>query len=1534
MTGRTATTCNELQELLDLASDFMPRAGMISNATSLDHIYPGNKTNRFTDVHPNPNVNGHDENALPIITLYAATGTTCFFEFHDMLSRVAMRGEVLYVHRPILMHGCERHRCLSVGTGSDFMNAAGFGVELAIRNIEYKSVNGVGMNDYLSSDFQGQHTHDLAAIEGFNFTTMLDRFSRLHPQLRSFKATLLQNSIGIGASPGTWHVRDIGLQVTQRIVSAANPLNFMVDVLQDFPSFTSSLSRVHIDGKMRADISAHQKNMRQNEFAMRLNGNSFELDTVDIFSLTDKIVDDIRVGDSLHRMGLTQTQTLQLLQMQSAPRGDLDDMYSRLTLDDSDVSELVIWMNDIEADAEFEHFSPNIDQFYAERGGSIPRIKRNLFNIVAVVDLSRPSDWDFVDTVHRYIIDHSMPLRLGLVLVDIGTGGLHSNGDFSRSHDNLNGCKAPEENELDQNENEQARLCLHSGLPIGTAIARAGVLLLRDYGGKSAAEFVRKVAMTQQLIFSGNTFDVPAYSSKIWSYAENKFIKVFKRAYIESAADGKRPIEDAINGALNLALNDILFMGDGEGDAHSSISRSAHYLNEVKSAIVAKGVTASSVLVNGLYCSLLDAQKLNSNLGQMAIHLVLLEARALKRAVLEGELTDAMIDAYPDGIYGWLHRNAISKSVPLKFDTGLFESMYVEMHPAPRPTANEFVNYEERGINADIDVLAYVVGGNKRNVKCTTIWIVADAGNDAGEALVDASIDFVHGKLNSPGCLPDDVRVAVLHPPWAVPSPEARDMAMKFRGRNLNDSELDHLLREQGAFVSATLGLDYAAHLYANTGGLIIMNGRVISIPDDVLIEQDDLCTLMSDYHNTVVNRVRNIVHGKSVIDEFVDQLHIERQSDLCMLAMSFVTLRHSSSVISPDREHTFKHYESSLAAIDIPSNGLSMLELVLDPLSKHAQRITPLLTALRYSLSSQLGVRVIFSPIPAVENMPIRSYYRYANPPAHIGAIPLVHFFALPRTILFTVHLDVPEMWLVNTVEAKQDLDNLILEQPQSTMNTVEVEYRIEALLVTGHCIEHGNIEHPRGLQLVLGNTETIVMSNLGYFQLPSSPGIWPLTLRPGRSADIFSILPLAEGVVYKETLHQDVEAVRTSRTIVVSSWRGKRVRLLVRRKEGMASEDVLNPEGDDLPKKVEQKKGSSRSQWQAFSGEIVTSLDTLKSMISSILADGLKAHGTGTAVSNVVQVQHAKGASTIGVSTEIRSSSPGFHWAGSKIHIFSLASGHLYERFLRIMVLSVRRNTRNPLKFWFIKNWLSPRFKDSLPRFALKYGFEYEYVTYKWPTWLHKQTEKQRIIWAYKLLFLDVMFPLTLNKVIFLDADQVVRADVKELWELDLLGAPYAYTPFCDDNAEVEGFRFWKQGFWKDHLQGKPYHISALYVVDLQRFRQLAAGDQLRIFYENLSRDPNSLANLDQDLPNYAQHQVPIFSLPQHWLWCESWCAKQTKMSAKTIDLCNNPMTKEPKLIGASRIIAEWDDLDEELSSSLRDWESRSGTDRRAVA
>lgn len=273
--------------------------------------------------------------------------------------------------------------------------------------------------------------------------------------------------------------------------------------------------------------------------------------------------------------------------------------------------------------------------------------------------------------------------------------------------------------------------------------------------------------------------------------------------------------------------------------------------------------------------------------------------------------------------------------------------------------------------------------------------------------------------------------------------------------------------------------------------------------------------------------------------------------------------------------------------------------------------------------------------------------------------------------------------------------------------------------------------------------------------------------------------------------------------------------------------------------------------------------------------------------------------------------------------VHVFSLATGHAYERLLKIMILSVTKRTSSPVKFWLFENFLSPSFKSSSRHMARKIGCEIEFVTYKWPEWLRAQTEKQRIIWGYKILFLDVLFPIDLKKIIYVDADQVVRGDLTELWNLDLEGKPYGYTPFCDSREETLGYQFWRSGFWKSHLQGRPYHISALYVVDLDRFRRELVGDKLRSTYHQLSADPNSLSNLDQDLPNYAQHDVPIFSLPQKWLWCESWCSDETKAEAMTIDLCNNPEHKEAKISMAKRIISgdlfeeSWEELDALVAS-----------------
>ncbi len=54
----------------------------------------------------------------------------------------------------------------------------------------------------------------------------------------------------------------------------------------------------------------------------------------------------------------------------------------------------------------------------------------------------------------------------------------------------------------------------------------------------------------------------------------------------------------------------------------------------------------------------------------------------------------------------------------------------------------------------------------------------------------------------------------------------------------------------------------------------------------------------------------------------------------------------------------------------------------------------------------------------------------------------------------------------------------------------------------------------------------------------------------------------------------------------------------------------------------------------------------------------------------------------------------------------------------------------------------------------------------------------------------------------------------------DLDLHGASYGYTPMGDDN-EMEDFRIWKTGYWKQFLRGSVSYR----VIELMLTNRLAA-------------------------------------------------------------------------------------------------------------
>ena len=426
-----------------------------------------------------------------------------------------------------------------------------------------------------------------------------------------------------------------------------------------------------------------------------------------------------------------------------------------------------------------------------------------------------------------------------------------------------------------------------------------------------------------------------------------------------------------------------------------------------------------------------------------------------------------------------------------------------------------------------------------------------------------------------------------------------------------------------------------------------------------------------------------------------------------------------------------------------------------------------------------QLPVHLILIPPYEVSEFPIKDYYRYvANPSItsmdtsglviKASANTIASFRQMPRAQIFTVRMDVPEAWNVQAIISPQDIDNLVCDSKSCGdkigSDNSFVTYLLKNLLVTGQCYEFSDegISPPNGLQLTLDairkdnkyllpsqsketstligtgsniHSDTLVMQNLGYFQLQADAGLYLLRLAEGKARTLFTMdSEVSLRNIGGNTLDMqagDNEGKQGSLfgiPVAVKSFSEEIMKIKVHKRAGMEHIPLLDdPEGSKPSRSIRHKKKSDQDDTVDEATGVV---DSMWNSLSSMFGGDTKA---ATLSSN------------------------------DTIHVFSLATGHAYERLLRIMMLSVSKRTSSPLKFWLFENYLSPTFKQLASEMALKYGFEVGYVTYKWPKWLTEQTNKQRIIWGYKILFLDVLFPLNVKKVIYVDADQVVRADLK---------------------------------------------------------------------------------------------------------------------------------------------------------------------------
>ncbi|XP_078310602.1 UDP-glucose:glycoprotein glucosyltransferase 1-like [Crassostrea virginica] len=1261
---------------------------------------------------------------------------------------------------------------------------SGYGVELAIKSTEYKAKDDTKIEgDGTNTEEEDQLDDD---VEGFDFAKLKELYPEQKADLKKLRNHLISSSSELAALK-VWELQDLSYQAAQKVLNAEpdDQIKVLQDLSQNFPSRTRSLVKVQLKSEVKNEMNQNKKvfesalSLGAGESAMLLNGIPVEMEVYDVYTLLDLMKSEARLMEGLFSLGFKGAELEKFMRL------DLGGDKKEFALDIRHTA--IQFLNDLENDKKYKNWPNSVQDILRPTfPGMLRHVAKNIFHLVYFVDPTRKTDIELIKMAEAFLV-HSAPIRLSLVFVVNFDLGVDPHEDAS------------------------------------VALSRAFDYIRQEHTFPKALSFVTDIYE----------------KAKGEEITPEMVTKELKKKYSDadmSEVFGKESDEYDI---LRIAAKDYI----------------------EKSGLA----DFPQVLLNGI--PLKKNYLTEETFEEGVVSQIMAQTPDIQRAVYQGNLHDYMnILEYlmeKENVLPRLNSRVLSPpKQTLDFSTVIDDSLTLDS--LYQKTAGEITAITARDMK-------YLQRKDEETLIPVTLWVVCDVETPEGRELLYSAIrQLKHSHemrlgvvFNHNSVLDSDLLIskAVYTALQTLDNNHAKSLvtklvkeenvqALKSGDKKIEDLEVHGMdmaafkkalekqttdfLTHHASFIRNALGWD-------ETDRGVVANGKVCGPLDEnekFTTEDVDLLTKV-EYQNVA----RSIKTQMMLMG-----VEGNRGSELIMKISSLL-----SSKTSTTERKELSGLKDEHSAIKLPANPDApayQIEVVLDPVSQEAQKIAPMIKVLRDVVN--VDVKIYMNCRDKLSEMPVKNYYRYVlepdltfKPDGSLTSGPVARFTDLPEKSILTMGVNPPESWLVESVKAAHDLDNILLEEVESGVNA---QFALEYILIEGHCSDVSTGQPPRGLQFTLGMNvskplvDTIVMANLGYFQLKANPGVWFLNLREGRSRDIYSI-----------SGHELTDTPQGSEDIAVSinSFKSKILRIKVEKKKDKMTEQLLKDEDDD------------KSIWDSISSSFKPKEETEEKVLN----------------------------------------------------IFSLASGHMYERLMRIMMLSVLKHTESKVKFWFLKNYLSPSFKDFIPKMAKEYGFEYELVQYKWPRWLNQQKEKQRVMWGYKILFLDVLFPLDVKKIIFVDADQVVRTDLQELNDLDLEGAPYGYTPFCSSRKEMDGFRFWNSGYWNSHLAGREYHISALYVVDLKKFRRIAAGDRLRGQYQGLSQDPNSLSNLDQDLPNNMIHQVAIKSLPQDWLWCETWCSDESKKTAKTIDLCNNPLTKEPKLKAALRILPEWKEYDYEV-------------------
>lgn len=181
------------------------------------------------------------------------------------------------------------------------MSLSGYGVELAIKNTEYKAVD--------ESSEKKNVEEDEADLFGFNIKLLKE----LHPDsvdaIESFRVNLKESD---ELTPlKRWELQDLSYQAAQKIVNAgpADAIGTLEEYSQNFPTHARALAKTSVSDLLRKEVLQNRKMLEKasievGETSLYINGINQDINSLDLFKLADLLKQENKLADGFHSMGI------------------------------------------------------------------------------------------------------------------------------------------------------------------------------------------------------------------------------------------------------------------------------------------------------------------------------------------------------------------------------------------------------------------------------------------------------------------------------------------------------------------------------------------------------------------------------------------------------------------------------------------------------------------------------------------------------------------------------------------------------------------------------------------------------------------------------------------------------------------------------------------------------------------------------------------------------------------------------------------------------------------------------------------------------------------------------------------------------------------------------------------------------------------------------------------------------------------------------------------------------------------------------